>query len=903
MTGSRRRRKRIIGFTLISLACALSIAWQGGTLIPPERMRDNARIRHVTEAELLTFVTTTANSTRLKAGDIFRIDGEPHLFKLVDSPTPGDGGVTKPVHVDGVQTFNATRQFDGPVHLKWYGAVPDFDGTTGTDNAAAINAAIAYCNSNGRELFLDGDYFTTGTHDPSTLAGVVGPGSVNGNSVFRQLTKDGTKVISKVDPVSKLVRFPGGLSYGGDSASAVRSWILIDGNTERPNTATEATELRLDLPVFTSTITNYGTFVRFTATSTRGNASNSNDGLVLVDTLVSVSSRFSGSLLHSVDLETTYKNRTGNSDDLEDLDLSAFVDGNELVLRIQPLLSANVNTLIQARVEVFGQSTVTVDSLSNASWQLQTGQTALSESSNQYIRPHLESDVLYLRGEEVGNTSQSNFLGAPLGVFAVADSNWTVDENTAYLQRKVDAARTAGAKLFIIGDHKINDTISCGNWQGLIIEGLQLNDSPALLKHGITWLGGVQPTKPMLTLGNRFGVIRNLSLFGWDNGQNATVNNPQACIAWEETAGVGEGHMVFELCAFYGSDFGFYAGLDTANSNKADLRFEKCYFTANQVAGFTMRTAQNLNYQFDDTYFTNLFDAPLFLVNGGGGLEANLIHIVRCNEICRLDADGTEFGISNGRLKFENIKVDAQNDRVPTFLNMIAQAGTQHYGGTIVFDSAVVSSGVVPVPTSPLFILRGSIQVLANDVQINKTVAGYNFAEINFGGTNAHEANPKFRLTNSRLHSWDGSLNAGNLTFTVADDGGVASKPFYEVIGCFDQLGVTFADVGNTPGVVPTANSSLTVTANGANQSIDVTNVAYLDLAPTVASSFSTLTGGFPGQLLVVSANDLSTLNHGTAADAMELDLSQPLAVGTGGWDGIFRFNGVFWDQLGGSQK
>lgn len=101
--------------------------------------------------------------------------------------SPGDAVV---VNSDGTRmTFGSITPAGSPLgwfNVKDYGAVGDYDGTTGTDDTAAINAAIAALNTAGRGVlyFPSAYYLTTADLTAITARAVIlGDGSADSSGV------------------------------------------------------------------------------------------------------------------------------------------------------------------------------------------------------------------------------------------------------------------------------------------------------------------------------------------------------------------------------------------------------------------------------------------------------------------------------------------------------------------------------------------------------------------------------------------------------------------------------------------------------------------------------------------------------------------------------------------------
>lgn len=65
------------------------------------------------------------------------------------------------VIVSGTKRYK--RSFSGPVDIRWFGGVADFNGTTGTDNAVAINAAINAAAMNQGVIIPAGSWYVKST--------------------------------------------------------------------------------------------------------------------------------------------------------------------------------------------------------------------------------------------------------------------------------------------------------------------------------------------------------------------------------------------------------------------------------------------------------------------------------------------------------------------------------------------------------------------------------------------------------------------------------------------------------------------------------------------------------------------------------------------------------------------
>lgn len=80
-------------------------------------------------------------------------DGIAGVFKYdsTDTTSTDNGGT---IIVAGTKRWK--RVFDGRIHVKWFGAKGDWNGTTGTDDIVSIQAAIDYAASlGGGEVYLD----------------------------------------------------------------------------------------------------------------------------------------------------------------------------------------------------------------------------------------------------------------------------------------------------------------------------------------------------------------------------------------------------------------------------------------------------------------------------------------------------------------------------------------------------------------------------------------------------------------------------------------------------------------------------------------------------------------------------------------------------------------------------
>lgn len=74
-------------------------------------------------------------------------------------------GIYVPPSSDATGASGAwVRQYEGGVNIKWFGAVADWDGTTGTDNTTAINGAVSAINALGGGVVRvpEGAFRTTG---------------------------------------------------------------------------------------------------------------------------------------------------------------------------------------------------------------------------------------------------------------------------------------------------------------------------------------------------------------------------------------------------------------------------------------------------------------------------------------------------------------------------------------------------------------------------------------------------------------------------------------------------------------------------------------------------------------------------------------------------------------------
>lgn len=181
---ARTKATRVLAWIVIFAAIS-AIGWQG-SLIVCERLEVNARSR-----------TVTLNGSRQVVFDPNRrgiTDGEkiwineggsitgPLIYDDDSTATP-DGGVTFSF-TNGVPG-RLIRQVNGSVDVAWYGAVADWNGTSGTNVANEIGNAITAAQSLGRKIYLGGDYYTNTSHDFTTTKGLDGPGSINGTTNAR----------------------------------------------------------------------------------------------------------------------------------------------------------------------------------------------------------------------------------------------------------------------------------------------------------------------------------------------------------------------------------------------------------------------------------------------------------------------------------------------------------------------------------------------------------------------------------------------------------------------------------------------------------------------------------------------------------------------------------------------
>lgn len=82
---------------------------------------------------------------------------------LASTVTPNTYDV---IQCTGVATLAIVLRFEGVVDINQYGAVPDWNGSTGTDNTGAIQAAMNKIKAGGKMIGRSGDYYITDTICP-----------------------------------------------------------------------------------------------------------------------------------------------------------------------------------------------------------------------------------------------------------------------------------------------------------------------------------------------------------------------------------------------------------------------------------------------------------------------------------------------------------------------------------------------------------------------------------------------------------------------------------------------------------------------------------------------------------------------------------------------------------------
>lgn len=748
---------------LLLLAALMAIGWQTRTLISPESMSDSARIRHVTEAELLTFTSTGSTATRLKEGDVLRIDGEPHLFKLVASGTPGDGGVSKPVQVDAVQTFNAVRQFDGPVHLKWYGAIADWNGTTGTDNAAAINAAFAYATSNGRGLFLDGDYFTTGTHDPYSLAKVIGPGSVNGISNFAS-----TEVVY-VDTISDLF-----------DIKAFNGKVYIVKN-------------------YSSSGDNGGQSVCYDSNST----DQIDGGFIFPGT--------GGSLAFST-VTGTIQSATTTTVTLDAQASSVDDEYNGSVITITSGLSA-------------GQSEVIVD------YNGTTKTATISQPFTSVPQATDTFEVLYYVFS--GNPGIGRFI-ANDQLVAIAERFGSVgdgQEGTANGTDNLSAlsrwAKSTPPKTTNGGNHRTSRPIVLGSK----MFGADLIGDTKLLYIS----GSVDISDCTLTADD--DVISTYSTVSHGSLYNSFIRNYgiTQCMEWR--------HGVFGFSCrdvqfvSSGSSSAESLFVTTYQGQINDIRFENIQLRMwNQGVDYAFKATRTDSLQ--NFYDQWVLDGVQLEQCNKGGLLFMGIRNVTCRNIMAYD-----------NTTITRPLIGIYDSAAPNFKR--AEFFTiENYGRT-----------------------QGSLSAGIYDIVLNSTSGRGGFTLIN--------------------------CNSTPTTIEIDCGGHVGTRS--NIIGC--RTAILHNNTDDTF-IFGAQQASLVQTATSGS-SVNLLNpyITRLNLDHASPETVSTITGAYEGKILYVSADDTITLQHGTTADGLNLLNSSDIIVGTGGWHGVFVYNGTYWDQYGGVQK
>lgn len=461
----------------------------------------------------------------------------------------------------------------------------------------------------------------------------------------------------------------------------------------------------------------------------------------------------------------------------------------------------------------------------------------------------------------------------------------------------INAAAQAGKLKFSTGRYHIDNTVSLGSRYGVVWSGEGVigfpSDTPAFDEVGtaLVWKGADGGT--CIATGGNGWKLQDISVWG-----RLPASGTRAAIGLHQltTAGIGSGVSSIENVTFNDLDSCVQAGTALGDSGSADIGFHDVRFRT-CVSGLVVKHLQGMNYLFYRLLADNVEDS-IFDFEAGGQLTVYGCTGSRVNRVLRIRGSGTNTGINNGTFSINDVWFDgttwgngsAFND-APTLLLADTETG---------FSERLIDFNRVRFPAlahqwdAPIVNIKGEHVVkLSGIVNIKPPPSGSIFSVTG---------------------------NSSAKSQVILEDSFVIGTPtqsqWITTSGVSSQVELELRNVRHTGSnrlVYGTNDSPIVmdyslhnhkiVTTNGAGQAIDVRNTTHVELAPTTSSSFSTFTNAFKGQILTVSANDLSTLNHGTGTDAIELDLSQNLAVGTGGWDGIFRFNGVFWDQLGGSQK
>lgn len=779
----------IIGLAIIS------IAWQG-SLYVAERLAPNARAR-----------TVTLNGSRQVNFDAVRerfIDGEkvwineggvisgPLVYDDDSTATP-DGGVTFSI-AGGTGRF--IRQFEGPVSLSWFGAVADWNGTTGTDSSIEIGNAITVAAARNAFIHVDGDYYTAGTHDITTTAGITGGGSINGTTSLRASVVSDGQIVSSVNYDTLAPAFESGIQTSDRTGK--RSWSLTTAGVNRPIGNTQSADLQIDLGDHSnSTWRSYS----FRWTVMQANSIN-NSGPRAATTVIADVTAFTNSA-GSVQtrMNIVDKIRPANAQDSDDIQIEVLSGGADtLTFRIR-----SIATFVQqfhTTIEVIqAPNNQALQSLlaKNKAWTLTSGLTAITESNNEVLRLRNNSGAIELLGNTFGTKDFIDEIKTPLGVYATMNPNWTVTEATGFLQSYFNQASTLRVPIHIIGRWYINDTIDTGSNYGTIINGYQKSDKEGL-SHGIVWQGGVDTTKPMLTFGTQFAYVNNLSLHGHDTGETTAQNLPKAGIAFTDSVGIAEGNLIIGNCAFYALDHGIFSGLESNNANKSDSAINNCQFTSCVTAGFRTVTQQNVNFHFDKLYANNMGDAPLLLCTGGGTYTARMVHMAQSNELLKIDADSTQTGINGFQFDFQTVKFDGNTNESPRLLAMTDQGNNNVYRGLVRFRDVILGSSITDDQTDgPYFTQRGNMQLIVEGLRLNKGLTPtLELADVHYGGNAVQSSNSHTKFRDCRFVGWDGTL--ADLEIDFIDDAGFASAFYYEISGCMDEDGLPFPTLSNRPG-------------------------------------------------------------------------------------------------------
>lgn len=175
---------------VIELADAQEIAESGGSALvgyddgTAQDVLDNAKpVANYTALRAYTGRATGLRITQSGIAGFFQRDDA--------DTTSADNGGTIIVDASGRRW---KRLFTGAVNVKWFGARGDWNGSTGTDDTAAIQAV---CNSGAKNIYApEGAYKITATVTLSTTRDLTFRGAGRDATVFVTTINDGTPVFS-----------------------------------------------------------------------------------------------------------------------------------------------------------------------------------------------------------------------------------------------------------------------------------------------------------------------------------------------------------------------------------------------------------------------------------------------------------------------------------------------------------------------------------------------------------------------------------------------------------------------------------------------------------------------------------------------------------------------------------